>query len=98
MGAIWITGSSGASMILRLISNLIMTRFLLPDAFGMIALAMILVAAIELVSDIATQNESSQFVVVTTDVLKIWINRVGGDIVRVQLPKYDRGVTQKSSQ
>ena len=34
------------------------------------------------------ENASSQLVEITTPTLKVWIDLVGGDIVRVQLPKF----------
>jgi|TARA_B110000971_G_scaffold213172_1_gene243657 YidC/Oxa1 family membrane protein insertase len=39
-------------------------------------------------SEVQAQTPESRLVVVTTPKLKVWIDLLGGDIVRVQLPKY----------
>lgn len=45
----------GAAQVLRLGSNLIMTRLLFPEAFGLMALVYILIAGLELLSDVGLQ-------------------------------------------
>lgn len=51
-GAGWVFGVSTVALVLRLISNLIMVRYLQPDAFGLIALAVLAHVAVELMTDI----------------------------------------------
>jgi O-antigen/teichoic acid export membrane protein len=48
---IWTTASYGVELSTRLLSNLVMTRLLFPDAFGMIAAAMALIVGLQLLSD-----------------------------------------------
>jgi len=49
--SIWILGGFGASQILRLGGNLILTRFLAPEAFGLMALVYGVLKGLELFSD-----------------------------------------------
>lgn len=51
-GAGWVLGSSSIALALRLISNLIMVRYLQPDAFGLMAFAVLAQIAVELLTDI----------------------------------------------
>lgn len=45
----------GASQVLRLASNLILTRLLFPEAFGMMAIVMILMQGLTMFSDVGTK-------------------------------------------
>jgi YidC/Oxa1 family membrane protein insertase len=45
-------------------------------------------ATVDVFSEAQPQTPGSRLVVVTTPKLKVWIDLLGGDIVRVQLPKY----------
>lgn len=51
-GAIWSTISYGLGQALRLLSNLILTRLLLPEAFGLMAIVNVFVIGLHLFSDI----------------------------------------------
>ncbi len=51
-GALWATGGMAAGMFLRLASNLVLTRLLFPEAFGMMALVQIFLTGLVLFSDI----------------------------------------------
>jgi O-antigen/teichoic acid export membrane protein len=51
----WTLGSYGADLFFRLLSNLILTRLLFPEAFGTIAAATALMAGLVLVSDFGIQ-------------------------------------------
>lgn len=48
----WSLGSAGATFVFRLASNLIMTRLLVPEDFGLIAFAVLFAAAVGLLTDI----------------------------------------------
>lgn len=52
----WSLFSTMSTYVLRLGSNLILTRLLMPEAFGMIALAAMLIAALSLFTDIGLQQ------------------------------------------
>ncbi len=51
-GAAWTTGSFAYKYALRLISTIIVTRLLLPEAYGLLSLAMIFVTGLTMFSDI----------------------------------------------
>lgn len=51
-GALWTIASYGASQILRFGCNLILTRLLIPDLFGLIALVYVFIVGLNLFSDI----------------------------------------------
>jgi O-antigen/teichoic acid export membrane protein len=51
-GAVWTIASYGMSMLLRLGSNLILTRLLLPEVYGLIALVYVFITALHLFSDV----------------------------------------------
>lgn len=51
-GASWTTIGFGAQQILRLISNLVLTRLLFPEAFGLMALAQVFSQGLAMLSDI----------------------------------------------
>lgn len=50
----WVIGSQVASQVLRLASNLVLTRFLLPEAFGLMAVVTTLLLMLMLFSDIGS--------------------------------------------
>lgn len=52
LGAIWTIGGFGASQILRFGSNLVLTRLLVPEFFGLMAIVNVLRMGIELFSDV----------------------------------------------
>jgi len=51
-GAIWTIGAFGVGQLLRLVTNVILTRFLAPELFGIMAIANSVRLGIELLSDI----------------------------------------------
>jgi O-antigen/teichoic acid export membrane protein len=51
-GAVWTIASYGTSQILRFGSNLILTRLLIPDVFGLMALVYVFISGLHLFSDI----------------------------------------------
>lgn len=51
-GTLWTIAGYGASQILRFGSNLILTRLLAPDAFGLMALVYVFIVGVNLFSDI----------------------------------------------
>ncbi len=51
-GTVWTIGGFGASQVLRFASNLILTRLLLPEMFGLIALVYVFITGLHLFSDI----------------------------------------------
>lgn len=51
-GAVWTLGGEAALAALRLASNLILTRLLFPEAFGLLALVHVAVLAAEMFSDV----------------------------------------------
>ncbi len=54
-GTILVTGSFGISKILQLGSNLVLTRLLFPEAFGLMVLVTVFIGALQLVSDVGVQ-------------------------------------------
>lgn len=50
-GSIWTIGGHGASQIIRLVSNLIISRLLFPEAFGLMALVYTFLSGLEMLSD-----------------------------------------------
>lgn len=54
--SVWTMGGFGAASALRLGSNLVMTRLLVPEAFGLMALATLFLTGLTLLSDIGTRN------------------------------------------
>lgn len=50
--SLWSFGGFGVGQVLRLVSNLIMTRLLVPEAFGLMALVMIFMVGLELFTDL----------------------------------------------
>lgn len=53
-GTVWTIGNIAASNFLRLGSNLILTRLLFPEAFGMMALVQIFITGLAMFSDLGT--------------------------------------------
>ena len=53
-GSAWTMVGFGAASALRLLSNLVLTRLLVPEAFGLMALATVFLAGINLMSDLGT--------------------------------------------
>jgi O-antigen/teichoic acid export membrane protein len=53
---IWTLGAHGVDMVTRLISTLIMTRLLFPEAFGLVAAATSLVVGLALLSDLGIRT------------------------------------------
>lgn len=51
-GATWTVAGYGAQQFLRFASNLLLTRLLAPDAFGLMALTSVFVLGLELLSDV----------------------------------------------
>lgn len=51
-GSLWTFVGHSASQILRLVSNLILTRLLFPEAFGLMALAQTFIIGLEMFSDV----------------------------------------------
>src|SRR4028119_542476 len=51
-GAVWTIASYGTSQILRFGSNLILTRLLIPDVFGLMALVYVFISGLHLFSDL----------------------------------------------
>ena len=56
----WITVGYGASQALRLASNLILTRLLFPEAFGLMALIAVFLSALTMLSDIGVSPSIQQ--------------------------------------
>jgi O-antigen/teichoic acid export membrane protein len=54
LAALWAGGGHTLSQVLRLIGNLILTRFLMPEAFGIMSVISALLMALYLLSDIGT--------------------------------------------
>ena len=69
-GAFWTIASYGGSQILRFGSNLILTRLLLPELFGLMGLAYVFIVGVHLFSDIGLgpsiiqnkRGEESEFI------------------------------------
>lgn len=51
-GAFWSIGGYGAAQLLRLVGNLIMTRLLVPEAFGTMALVLAVQQGLQMLSDV----------------------------------------------
>lgn len=54
-GSAWTIFGYGAVQVLRLVSNLVLTRLLFPEAFGLIGLANILLTGIQMFSDLGIE-------------------------------------------
>ena len=52
----WILVSQGGTQLLRLLTSILLTRLLSPDAFGLIAIAMTLIVAIHMISDLGLRQ------------------------------------------
>lgn len=55
-GSAWTLGGFGAAQLIRLAGNLILTRLLVPEAFGLMALVMIVVQGVEMFSDVGVRG------------------------------------------
>lgn len=55
VGGLWAVGGFGASNVLRLASNLLLTRLLAPEAFGLMAMANTLLAWFQMLSDLGVR-------------------------------------------
>ena len=53
-GAVWSFAGFGLQNLLRLLSNLILTRLLVPEMFGLMALANVFITGLTLLSDVGT--------------------------------------------
>ncbi len=51
-GALWVLAGHGAGQVLRLGSNLVLTRLLFPEAFGLMALVQIFLQAMQMFSEV----------------------------------------------
>jgi len=51
-GSMWTVGGHGASQVLRLGSNLVLTRLLFPEAFGLMALVQVFMQGLAMFSDV----------------------------------------------
>src|SRR6056297_1078407 len=58
--AIWTVGGIMTSQILRLISNLILTRILFPEAFGTMALVLVFITGLAMFSDLGIHTSIIQ--------------------------------------
>ncbi len=54
-GAVWVVLAFALSNLLRLGSNLILTRLLAPEVYGLMAIAHVFIAALALISDVGTR-------------------------------------------
>jgi O-antigen/teichoic acid export membrane protein len=59
-GGIWVVAGHGAGQGLRLVSNLILTRLLFPEAFGLMALVRVVVQGVTLFSDVGLRGSVVQ--------------------------------------
>ncbi|HEY5284533.1 MAG TPA: oligosaccharide flippase family protein [Polyangia bacterium] len=51
-GALWTVFNQGASQVLRFGSNIVLTRFLLPEAFGLMSLVWVFIIGLDMLSDV----------------------------------------------
>lgn len=56
----WTIGGNVASQIMRLVSNLVMTRLLVPEMFGIMALANVLMTGMQMLSDLGLKQNIVQ--------------------------------------
>jgi len=54
-GTIWTIAATYGGQLIRLGSNLVLTRLLFPEAFGLMAVALLIIEALNLFSDLGTQ-------------------------------------------
>ncbi len=52
----WLIFGIGASQVIRLLGNLVLTRLLAPEAFGIMAIAITVITAFEMLSDVGIRN------------------------------------------
>src|SRR5690554_6229289 len=55
-GSVWTILGFGGAQAIRLVSNLILARLLFPEAFGLMALVMLLIVGLSLFSDIGIEQ------------------------------------------
>jgi len=55
-GSLWTLGGYGLSQVLRLASNLVLTRLLMPEAFGLMALVNVVLQGLEMLSDVGVAS------------------------------------------
>ena len=55
-GSAWTLGGFGAAQVIRLASSLILTRILVPEAFGLMALVTVVIQGIEMFSDVGVRG------------------------------------------
>ncbi|TVQ30297.1 MAG: polysaccharide biosynthesis protein [Phycisphaeraceae bacterium] len=53
-GSVWTISGYGISQLLRLGSNLVLTRLLFPEAFGLMAIVMVVITGLAMFSDVGT--------------------------------------------
>ncbi|HEY0869143.1 MAG TPA: oligosaccharide flippase family protein, partial [Acidothermaceae bacterium] len=51
-GAMWAVGGLGATQVIRFASNLVLTRLLFPEAFGLMSLVQVFLAGLHMFSDV----------------------------------------------
>lgn len=51
-GSVWTIAGHGAGQLIRLVSNLVLTRLLFPDAFGLMSLVWVVMYGLEMFSDV----------------------------------------------
>lgn len=78
----WSLAGSGATFFLRLASNLIMTRLLMPEAFGILAFAITFATAVALLTDIGIHQSIVQEKNLTPRFLRVaWTVRIVRSLV-----------------
>jgi O-antigen/teichoic acid export membrane protein len=104
----WTVASYIAEITTKLVSNLIMTRLLVPDAFGLVAAAVTLIVGLQLVSDLgiravivqSQRGEQQEFLRSTWSVqamrgIALWIILTAG-CVALLLPSVQRALPEGS--
>jgi O-antigen/teichoic acid export membrane protein len=59
-GGVWSLGGHGANQLIRFASNLVMTRLLVPDMFGVMAIAMLVFVGLSMLSDLGLKQSVIQ--------------------------------------
>src|SRR5262245_33791545 len=59
-GGLWVLTGRGSGLALRLISNLILTRLLLPEAFGLMALVQSVAQGMRMLTDVGVRGSVVQ--------------------------------------
>lgn len=55
-GSVWTLAGYGSNQVLRLASNLVLTRLLVPEAFGLMALVQIVISGVAMFSDVGLRG------------------------------------------